>query len=323
MRAGGLWTGLAASPLLSEPTSSERNFGRLLVTLVGGLFVGLLAGLACAVAIIALTSLVLGDFGLGLAGLVNASRLLIDPAPSPPTLSVLKILFATTVDAASLIAFVAFAARIAGRRFLEYVSSAGRVRWRLLLVSFLLASVVIAPVVMMERVFGHEHTPMPILAVSPRLNDRLIYLLSSLSLIPAAAAEELLFRTWLLRQAGAFIRRPLFLMLFTAVLFSAAHGDFNPASFLTRAIMGVGFAYMTLRLGGIEFSTGVHTVNNLALVVFLQPLSFQPRSDAQVSPTSSLEDLLLLGSYILMAEMVFRTPILRRAASLTGEAYPA
>ena len=34
--------------------------------------------------------------------------------------------------------------------------------------------------------------------------------------------------------------------------------------------MGAGFAYMTLRLGGIEFSTGVHAANNLLIVLFIQ-----------------------------------------------------
>jgi hypothetical protein len=108
------------------------------------------------------------------------------------------------------------------------------------------------------------------------------------------------------------------LVVLTAILFAAAHFDFNPDAFLTRALMGAGFAYMTLRLGGIEFSTGVHAANNMLIVLFLEPLNLQAEHPA-LSAFSLLEDITLLVGYFLITEAVVHIPRLRRWAGVRGE----
>jgi membrane protease YdiL (CAAX protease family) len=191
------------------------------------------------------------------------------------------------------------------------VTAAIRMRWRLMAVAMALAFAGMAPVVLLERMSFPAGDVPPFLGVSPDLGDRVIYALSTLLLIPAAAAEELFFRGWLLRQTAAFLRRPLALIAIPALLFSAAHFDFNPDAFLARALMGAGFAYMTLRLGGIEAACGVHAMHNMLIVLFLQPLSLETTSEGDLTMVSLIEDFALLAGYVALTEAVARAPLLR------------
>jgi membrane protease YdiL (CAAX protease family) len=180
-----------------------------------------------------------------------------------------------------------------------------------------LACIALAPIIVAERVFGGE-TTFPVLGVAPSWSGRALYAAASLLLSPAAAAEELVFRGWLLRRVAAFAPPPGILVILTALLFAAAHFDFNPDAFLTRALMGAGFAYMTLRLGGIEFSSGVHAVNNMLIVLFLEPLNLQAEHPA-LSAFSLLEDITLLVGYFLITEAVVHIPWLCRWAGVRRE----
>jgi len=96
------------------------------------------------------------------------------------------------------------------------------------------------------------------------------------------------------------------------VLFSLVHGEFAPDPFLTRALMGAGFVYMTLRLGGIEFSTGAHAANNILIVLFIQPLTLKAPEATGVSVASTIQELFLFASYVVMAEVTARWTPLRR-----------
>jgi hypothetical protein len=100
-------------------------------------------------------------------------------------------------------------------------------------------------------------------------------------------------------------------------VFSAAHLDFGADGFLTRLLMGAGFAYMTLRLGGIEFSTAAHAANNILIVLFVQPLTLQsPAAASGLSMGSLLEDVAMAAGYIAITEAVVRLGPLRRWAGV-------
>jgi membrane protease YdiL (CAAX protease family) len=194
------------------------------------------------------------------------------------------------------------------------VTVSRRVRWRLLAAGLLLSTVAFGPLVAAQLVFAPEPGPMPIVSVSTEPLGRFIYLVAVIALlIPAAAAEELMFRGWLLRQTSALLRQPGPLIALTAILFSAIHLDFSPDAFLTRALMGAGFAYMTLRLGGIEFATGVHASNNILIVLFVEPLTAQTvNAPSTLSASSLFVDGTMVAAYILITEAVARLPALRR-----------
>jgi membrane protease YdiL (CAAX protease family) len=311
MSAPGIWAGLTDSVFLSGSNDRERDPARLLATLVGGVFLGFIAAAAGLLLVLILDTLLIGEGAKGLEGLGDVAASLTDPQAIGLPVTIARLVVAVASDAVFLLVFVAFAALLAGRALHAYVTAAARVRWRLMALSMALAFVAIGPVVLMERMTTPGGGAPPFLGVSPALGDRVLYALSSLLLIPAAAAEELFFRGWLLRQTAALLRRPLALIVLPALAFSAMHFDFNPDAFLARALMGAGFAYMTLRLGGIEFSCGVHAMHNMLIVLFLQPLNFEPAAEGDLTMVSLIEDLALVVGYVALTEAVARTPALR------------
>ena len=109
------------------------------------------------------------------------------------------------------------------------------------------------------------------LKVSPNLVGRSLYAIIAIALlILASAAEELVFRGWLLKHSAAYIRNPVALMALNGLLFAAIHLDPNLDAFLVRAAMGAGLTWMALRLGGIELGIGAHAANNVVIVLLLR-----------------------------------------------------
>ncbi len=319
MSAQGIWAGLGDSVFLAGVEDRERDPARLVTGLLSGVVLGLVAAFCGLLLIMVGYAILTGDGPRGLEGLLDDLRLLRDPQTATPGLIVLRLVVATAIDGGALLVFVAAVAAIIRQPLWVYVAAAGRVRWRLFGVAMALSAAAIAPVVVAERILNGGGGGLAFLAISPGAFDRIVYCLLSLLLIPAAAAEELFFRGWLLRQAGVFLRRPLTLIAATALLFSAAHLDFTPEAFLTRALMGGAFAYMTLRLGGIEFAAGAHAVNNLMIVLFLQPLSLQQTPTPEFSAFSLVEYVALIGGYVLITELLARLPTLRRWAGVKTE----
>ncbi len=319
MSAPGVWAGLAESAFLAGIDDRERDGARLATTVVGGLVLGLVAATCGMLLVMVAYAILIGEGTRGVAVLADVARAVADPQAAAPGLSVLRLVLATAVDGVFLVVFVAFAAMMVHRPLHTYVTAAPRLRWRLLGVAMALSAAAMAPVVLAEHLLIAGGATPPVIGVSSLAVDRVAYAFSALLLLPAAAAEELFFRGWLLRQTGAFLRRPAVLIGVTSLTFSAMHLDFNPDAFLTRALMGAGLAYMTLRLGGIEFAAGVHAVNNMLIVLFLQPLSLQQTEETSLSAFSLVEDVALIGGYILITELVARVGPLRRLAGVRLE----
>jgi CAAX protease family protein len=214
------------------------------------------------------------------------------------------------------VAFVGFAALFADRQAQNYVTVAPQVRWSLLAWGLIASALVIGPIVWLGQALDPHAPPPPLLSLNHTLPGQIGYAVASiLLLVLAAAAEEVVFRGWLLRQSAAVTRNPFVLMALNGVLFSAVHGEFAPDAFLTRAVMGAGFVYMTLRTGGIEFSTGAHAANNIIIVLLLEPLSLKPTPSTGLSADALLQDAFLLLSYLALTELTVRFGPLRR---LTG-----
>jgi uncharacterized protein len=320
MSVSGVWAGLANSPFLADVDRRDRDPARMVGAVMGGPIVGAVAGLASLTLILALYALVVGLGGEGTDALSHVLLQLRNVATPDLKLTILQLLIAAAVDGVFYVAFVAVAALFARHALHNYVTAARRIRWRLLGVGVVLALIVLAPMAAVDRLFSGASATTPLFAIAPGALERAAFAFSALLFIPAAAAEELLFRGWLLRQTAAFTRRPSVLIGLSAVLFSAAHLDFSADGFLTLALMGAGFAYMTLRLGGIEFSTGVHAVNNILIMLFLQPLAPQTATAVSgLSIGSLLSDAAMVVSYIAITEAVVRFGPLRRWAGVGPE----
>ncbi|MFY1690940.1 CPBP family intramembrane glutamic endopeptidase [Plantactinospora sp. WMMB782] len=85
-----------------------------------------------------------------------------------------------------------------------------------------------------------------------------------LLLVPLqAAAEEYLFRGWLLQAVGAFLRTPWPAVALQALLFASAHGWGTGWGFADLAVAGGVLGWLTIRTGGLEAAVALHVVNNL------------------------------------------------------------
>jgi hypothetical protein len=284
---------------------------------IAGACVGLVASIACWILVLVPYTLIVGLGREGLMGLGKVALMFKDADAHDLGITVLRLAESTATDGAFPLAFVALAATITSRPFQHYVTAAKSIRWRLVLVGLGLTFVAMAPLVIASRLSASGAPPAPILDIAPTIGGRLVYVLAALLLIPSAAAEELMFRGWLMRQLAAFTRSPVMLIFATAVAFSAAHFDFSPDAFLTRTLMGAGFAYMTLRLGGIELSTGAHAANNILFILFIEPLNPTVTSQAGGLPAGVLiGDVILVMGYVAIAEAAARYAPLRHWAGV-------
>lgn len=317
MTGAGVIEGLANSAFLADLDDRDRNPLNILGIIALGLIAGFIAAFVTMMLVLSVGALIAGhghDWRRQLSDLALGLEV---EAPLSLARSTLLILVAAGGNSAFALGFIVVASILTRRSVRDFVTAAAKIRWRLLLLGLALSLLAFAPLSFVDRLTSSNVEPLPVVAVSGNMLGRLGYILMSLLLVPAAAAEEILFRGWLLKQVGAFSRRPVVIIAVTAVAFSAIHLDFNPDSFLARVIMGAGFAYMTLRLGGIELSTAVHAANNILILLFIEPLALQISSHAG-PPTAAgfLDDAVLIVSYVAITELVVRAPILRRWSGL-------
>jgi hypothetical protein len=183
----------------------------------------------------------------------------------------------------------------------------------MLLVGLVLSMLVIGPFLAIAQLMDPKAGPPPVVSVATDGVQRAIYvLLCIVGFVPAAMGEEFLFRGWLLRQTSNVTRNAAVLLIGNGVIFAAAHFDFAPDAFLERAIMGAGLGYMTLRLGGVEMSSGVHAANNLMIVLFLEPLTLKLTPNTGLDPMTVVAYVGLFVAYVAMAELTARWTPLRR-----------
>lgn len=84
-----------------------------------------------------------------------------------------------------------------------------------------------------------------------------------LLLVPfQAAAEEYVFRGWLLQAFGAYLRTPWPGVVLGAAAFTAMHA-YTGWGILDVFAFGVFMGWISVRTGGLEAAIGIHTVNNV------------------------------------------------------------
>lgn len=304
---------LSEASFIADLSPREKSFWRILATLGGGVVGGVIVGLIVGVIALIVVVLLANGFKVDLPSLPGRISALMDEDGKTIGSALGLLTLATATNGPMAATFIGVAALIAGVSPRRYITVARKIRWRLLASGLVFSMLVIGPLVLASQFLDPRAPPAPVLSLSADWSGRLGYALGCiLLLIPAAAAEEIVFRGWLLRESAAISRNPVFLMAVNGVLFSAVHWDFAPDAFLTRALMGAGFVYMTLRLGGIEFSTGAHAANNILIVLFIQPLTLKPTPSTGMSGGAVAQDLFLFVSYVLMAEAVARWGLLRR-----------
>ncbi|MFH9979848.1 type II CAAX prenyl endopeptidase Rce1 family protein [Streptomyces sp. NPDC017179] len=121
-----------------------------------------------------------------------------------------------------------------------------------------------------------------------------------------SAAEEYVFRGWLLQAAGAYLRFPWLAVLPQAVLFAAAHGWGTPWGFADLLVFAVVAGLLTIRTGGLEASIALHALNNLLAFGVSAAYVDGLASDETAADASWQLALIDMVSVLLFAAIVLR-----------------
>lgn len=301
---------LQRSPFLDDLTPADRRVDRILLTLPIGVIAAVIAALTGGVAVFVV-------FAIAGGGVDSAERLMtmVGQAAVPVglTATAFVLCLLAFANGGMALAFTGVAALLRHRTLLSYFTAAPRFRWRLLLLGLCMFAVTLGPLLLASAALDPKASGAPILSVSPDLGGRLAYAVVVIALLlVAAAAEELVFRGWLLKVTGAFVRDPRIVLVLSGVLFSAIHLDPNLDAFLMRLAMGIGLAWMALRLGGTEFAIGAHAANNILILLFIQPMSLKPDPPHAFPLETLVIAPLMLAGYVAMAEVAARWRTLRR-----------
>lgn len=312
MRMGELMEAMRRSRFLADLSPYDRDPWRTAFAVPIGVLAGAVAALAGgAIAILAVMLIVSGLDGAPAAGDLFAvfSDNLNEPT-ARQSLFILAVVAGVSLGAAA--GFVFAAGAIHHRKITDYVNRGEPVRWRLLVGGLALVGVAMIAVTAGAALTGEALDP-PLWKVSPNLAGRALYAAMAVGLLVlAAAAEELVFRGWLLKQSAAYVRDPVVLMILNGLLFAAIHVDPNIDAFVVRAAMGAGLTWMALRLGGIELGIGAHAANNAVILLLIRPMTTRPDAPHEFKAGLIASALVMLAGFIGVAELSVRWPALRR-----------
>jgi membrane protease YdiL (CAAX protease family) len=134
-------------------------------------------------------------------------------------------------------------------------------RWRFLLASMVIATVVLSALLLLKG-YGQLGD------VRPQQNFLAFLLVILLTSPLQAAAEEFFFRGYLLQASNNLVRSPWFGVVTSAAIFALFHGtQQNLPLFLDRFAFGVLAGVLVVRTGGLEAAIGAHVVNNVLAFV--------------------------------------------------------
>lgn len=155
-----------------------------------------------------------------------------------------------------------------GPRPIGYLSSvAGRLRWgwlgRTTVISFALYAVTFAVLLAITELVEPAETGVP-----GELDDQVVLAIVLVLLIVPfqAAAEEYVFRGYVMQLVGSWTRFAFVPVIVSTALFVAGH-TYELWGLLDVAIFGLMAAVLTIRTGGLEAAIAAHTANNVLLLI--------------------------------------------------------
>jgi len=216
------------------------------------------------------------------------------------------VMLFTLGSLATMLPSAVLAVRILGLgTFGTLASVAGRIRWRWLARCILPGLVYIGLVVGLGFLVpaswqggsgsGGQATPVPALIVS---------IVLILLFVPLqAAGEEFAFRGFGMQTFGSWFRSPVIAIVVPTVGFAFAH-SYNVWGRLDVFALGLSFAYLTWRTGGLEAGVVAHVINNV--VVFIMAAPFVATSQSDGSPAGAAITVVSSGVYVLMVTWLAR-----------------
>ncbi|TXK17362.1 CPBP family intramembrane glutamic endopeptidase [Homoserinibacter sp. GY 40078] len=148
-------------------------------------------------------------------------------------------------------------------------SVAGRLRWgwmaRCLVPAVVVTAVATGLPYLFVLIAGETVEPVPVDGGLFALLAVMIIVLVPLQ----AAAEEYVFRGLILQVMGAWLRWSWIGVVVSTLIFTVGHTQYELWGALSVAVMGAGFAIVTIRTGGLEAAIVLHVVNNLVALLLL------------------------------------------------------
>lgn len=181
-----------------------------------------------------------------------------------------------------LIPAVLLAVLVTGPRPIGYLSSvAGHLRWGWLARTAVIAAVVFIATIGGAIAFGEATDPAEVSA--PDVSTRAIVAIGLILLLTPfqAAAEEYVFRGYVMQLVGSWTRFAFIPVIVSVPLFVAGH-VYELWGLVDVGIFGLMAAVVTIRTGGLEAAIAAHTANNVVLFVLdaLGMISATDSSDA-------------------------------------------
>jgi membrane protease YdiL (CAAX protease family) len=167
-----------------------------------------------------------------------------------------------------LIPAVLLGVLIVGPRPVGYLSSvAGRLRWRWLGRTAVIAFAISIVTIGASLAVSEASDPADVSAPSDLGRRVVVAIVLVLLIVPfQAAAEEYVFRGYLMQLVGSWSRFAVIPVVVTTPLFVGAH-LYDVWGLLDVGMFGLTAAILTIRTGGLEAAIAAHTANNVVLFV--------------------------------------------------------
>lgn len=133
-----------------------------------------------------------------------------------------------------------------------------------------------------------------------------------------SAAEEYVFRGFIMQTLGAWVRNPWFAIVISTVVFTVGHSQYELWGLLSVGVMGLGFALVVWRTGGLEAGIAFHVVNNVSAVLLLASgvLGTSTMSSEGSNWTAPLVQAVFTAGFVLWVEFGARRQGIARTRPL-------
>jgi membrane protease YdiL (CAAX protease family) len=294
---------------LRAGAASGRPWRDLLLTLLLGGLAGFVALTVAALVVFVLAAAILSAASSPHVGLLQAVGVLSDVGRGGRSLQsyVFELSIAGLSSYAGALAFLAVAARVERRPIRSFLTAAPRFRWRQVGLGLAIFLPIVGLAIGLTDVLDPHAPSPPLFTPGAALWARVAYFAAAaVCLYLAALSEEMLFRGWALQRTGAFTGSIPIVLALNGVLFSLAHFDPDVGALLSRAVMGAGWAWIVLRLAGVELAAGAHLANNLAICLFSRPVVFTPAQKQPLDLASVAVELASIAILVAVVEWALR-----------------
>jgi membrane protease YdiL (CAAX protease family) len=318
------WSGAPPYPamILPPPVEDPTPYHRLFRTARAYAWWRPLVAVAVFVAFFLVSQVIVGVVwvivllasGAGLSGLTSIPELTMQLTDVSNPLSLFLLLGSVAI----MLPLVPLAMLCAGLRPVGLRHSvAFRIRWRWMLwctIPALVITILSTGLSFLGPILGMPIEPVPVDAGRFALLTVLIIVLVPLQ----SAAEEYVFRGLIMQTLGAWVRSPWVGIIVSTVIFTVGHTQYEIWGLLSVGVMGLGFAIVVWRTGGLEAGIAFHVVNNVVALLLLASgaLGTTVMSSEGSDPLAPIVQAVFTAGFVVWVEFAARRQGISRVRPL-------